>query len=214
MEIVSAFQVKGAKCEKVQLDANLKTLTELGSIRRVVSDAEQRLEQPGPNFKELLKNYLAWNFFLDKNRITNQISIFCLLLVTGIQLLFAYPENHVEIWLVILFLWSNFFFFMKQIFVLSSFMKMGPGQWGDRQDDTLWLRRDFAGIQKPSFTWSKAKKASLIEGYMLVTCLWRSLEMSSTSISPSPSRMGFTLFIKQKRTLSKIWNATWRESGK
>ena len=28
----------------------------------------------------------------------------CIFLVTGIQLLFAYPENHVEIWLVILFL--------------------------------------------------------------------------------------------------------------
>ena len=47
---------------------------------------------------------LAWNFFLDKNRITNQISIGCILLVTGIQLLFAYPKNHVEIRLVGLFL--------------------------------------------------------------------------------------------------------------
>ena len=61
---------------------------------------------PGPNFIELLstKICLAWNFFLDKNRITNHISICCLLLVTGTQLLFAYPENHVEIWLVILLL--------------------------------------------------------------------------------------------------------------
>ena len=51
-------------------------------------------ESKGPNFIELLstKNCLAWNFFLDKIRITNQISICCILLVTGIQLLFAYPE--------------------------------------------------------------------------------------------------------------------------
>ena len=84
--------------------------------------------KPGPNFIELLstKICLAWNFFLDKNRITNQISICCILLVTGIQLLFAYPENHVEIWLVILFL-SRKKFHAKQIFVLSSSMKLGPG---------------------------------------------------------------------------------------
>ena len=60
----------------------------------------------GPNFIELLSTRicLSWNFFLDKNKITNQISIFCILFVTGIQLLFAYPENHVNIWLLILFL--------------------------------------------------------------------------------------------------------------
>ena len=36
----------------------------------------------GPNFIELLstKICLAWNFFLDKNRIANQISICCMLL--------------------------------------------------------------------------------------------------------------------------------------
>ncbi len=49
----------------------------------------------------------------------------CILLVTGSQLLFAYPENHVEIWLVILFL-SRKKFHAKQIFVLSSSMKLGP----------------------------------------------------------------------------------------
>ena len=32
--------------------------------------------------------------------ITSQISICYIVLVTGIQLLFAYPENHMEIWLV------------------------------------------------------------------------------------------------------------------
>ena len=41
--------------------------------------------------------------------VTNQSSICCMLLVTGIQLLFAYPENHVEIWLVILFSSWNIF---------------------------------------------------------------------------------------------------------
>ncbi len=50
----------------------------------------------------------------------------CILLVTGSQLLFAYPENHVEIWLVILFL-SRKKFHAKQIVVLSSSMKLGPG---------------------------------------------------------------------------------------
>ena len=49
------------------------------------------LREPGSNFIELLSAQicLAWSFFLDKNRITNQISICCRLLVTGIQLLFA-----------------------------------------------------------------------------------------------------------------------------
>ena len=50
----------------------------------------------------------------------------CIFLVTGIQLLFAYPENHVEIWLVILFL-SREKFLAKQIFVLSISIKLGPG---------------------------------------------------------------------------------------
>ena len=72
--------------------------------------------KPGPNFKELLstKICLAWNFFLDKNRITNKISICCIFLVTGIQLLFAYPKNHLEIWLVVLLL-SRKKFHAKQI---------------------------------------------------------------------------------------------------
>ena len=47
--------------------------------------------RPGPNFIELLSKQicLAWNFFLDENSITNQLFICCILLVTGIQLLFA-----------------------------------------------------------------------------------------------------------------------------
>ena len=58
--------------------------------------------------------------------ITNQISICCILLDTGIQVLFVYPENHVAIWLVNLFL-SMKKFHAKQIFVLTGFMKLGPG---------------------------------------------------------------------------------------
>ena len=73
------------------------------------------------------KYCLAWNFFRDKNRITNQISICCILIVTGNQLLFAYPENHVETWWVFLFL-SRKKFHAKQTFMLSSSMKLGPGQ--------------------------------------------------------------------------------------
>ena len=46
-----------------------------------------------------------------------------LLLVTGIQLLFAYPKNHMEIWLVILFLLRKKFH-AKHICVLNTgFMK-------------------------------------------------------------------------------------------
>ena len=47
------------------------------------------------------------------------------MLVTGIQLLFAFPENRMEIWLVNLFL-SRKKYHAKQIFVLSSSMKLGP----------------------------------------------------------------------------------------
>ena len=54
------------------------------------------------------------------------MSICCILLVTGLQLLVAYPENHVETWLVILLL-SRKKCRAKQIVVLSSSMKLGPG---------------------------------------------------------------------------------------
>ena len=93
----------------------------------------------GPNIRaqfyiELLSTTvcLAWHFFLDKNRITNQIFFCCILLVTGIQLLFAYPKNHIEIWLVILFL-SRRKFHAKQICVLGSSMKLGPDLWHNSQ---------------------------------------------------------------------------------
>ena len=83
---------------------------------------------PGPNFIELLstKVCLAWNFFLCKNRITNRTFILLHCLVTGIQM-YAYLENHVEIWLEILFL-TRQTFHAKQFFVLSSSMKLDPGQ--------------------------------------------------------------------------------------
>ena len=54
-----------------------------------------------------------------------------MLLVTGIQLLFAHLENHVEIWLLILFLLRQKFH-AKQIFVLSSSMKLGPDGHGGK----------------------------------------------------------------------------------
>ena len=89
---------------------------------------------PGPNFIELLSTEICWacTFFLDKNRNTNKIAIYCILFVTGNQLLLAYPENHVEIWLVIPFL-SRKKFHAKQFFVFSSSMKLGP-------DLSAWTR--------------------------------------------------------------------------
>ena len=56
---------------------------------------------------------------------------------TGIQLLFAYPENHMEIWLVNLFL-SRKKFHAKQMFVLSSSMKLGPVP---NMDPKPWFRK-------------------------------------------------------------------------
>ena len=46
---------------------------------------------------------------------------------SGIQLLFAYPENHMEFLLVILFL-SRHKFHAKQIVVLSTSMIYGPDE--------------------------------------------------------------------------------------
>ena len=48
---------------------------------------------------------------------------YCLLLIFGC--FFAYPENHVENWLVILFL-SRQKFHAKQMLVLSRSMKLAP----------------------------------------------------------------------------------------
>ena len=61
-----------------------------------------------------------------KNNITNHILVCYILLVTGIQLLFAYPKNQEDIWLVILFLLRKKFH-AKQTFVLTGFMKLGAG---------------------------------------------------------------------------------------
>ena len=55
----------------------------------------------------------------------NQTLICCKLLITGIQLLFAYPENHMEIWLVALFLLRKKFH-AKQICVLTRLSEIGP----------------------------------------------------------------------------------------
>ena len=71
------------------------------------------------------KNLLSMKCFPDKIKITSQTSIYHKVLVTGIQLLFAYPENHMEIWLENLFL-SRKKFLAKRICVLSSFMQLGP----------------------------------------------------------------------------------------
>ena len=83
------------------------------AIQEGLSDhsVSQALLDAGPNFIELLSRRicLAWNFFLGKNRFTNQIYICCILLITGVQLLFAYPVNHMDIWLVMLcFMLSKF----------------------------------------------------------------------------------------------------------
>ena len=101
---------------------HLSTLQLLASIGHISQPS--RLLPSGPNFikPESTKICLVWNFFSDKNKITNQILVCCILLVTGIRLLFAYPENHMEIWLVILFLLRKKFH-GKQIFVLTGFMK-------------------------------------------------------------------------------------------
>ena len=64
------------------------------AIQEGLSDhsVSQALLDAGPDFIELLSTRicLAWNFFLGKNRFTNQISICFILLVTGIQLLIAH----------------------------------------------------------------------------------------------------------------------------
>ena len=60
------------------------------------------------------------------NKVTNPISICCILLVTGNQLLD--PENHVKIWMDILFLLRKKIY-AKQYFVLTGFMKLGPDKF-------------------------------------------------------------------------------------
>ena len=112
---------------------HVHTVPRHGHMNELTKYTQQRpitfgnCQRPGHNFIELLSttNCLAWNFVIDKNsRNTNKISICWILLVTGNQLLFAYPKNHVEMWVVILF-WARQTFHAKQIFVLSSSMKLG-----------------------------------------------------------------------------------------
>ena len=67
----------------------------------------------------------------------------CILVVTSIQLLFAYPKNQVEIWLVILFL-SRQKIHAMNIFVLSRSMKLGP----DGQSLLLFLK-DYLVLKLP-----------------------------------------------------------------
>ena len=75
------------------------------------------VDRHGSNFIEH-NNLLS----IDKDRIKTKFVFVVYFLLHGIQLLFAYPDNHEEIWLVILFS-SRKTFPAKQVFVLSSFMK-------------------------------------------------------------------------------------------
>ena len=93
------------------------------------------------NFIELLSTTIcfAWNFFHDKNRITSQISICCMLFLTGIQLLFACPKFTWK------FGWHSCSFqernFMLSNFLFSSAMKLGPGDIA-RSHGTLFADED------------------------------------------------------------------------
>ena len=114
-------------CNSVKAQAPLHDIMAMQSFRSAMMHENRVQSYPGTNFIELLSSTicLASNFSLDKNRMTYQTSICCILLVTGIQLLFVHTENHVEIWSAILFL-SGQTFHAKQICVLSSSMKLGP----------------------------------------------------------------------------------------
>ena len=74
---------------------HLKTLDSIGKCWR-----------PGPNFIELLSTTicLAWNFFLDENRITNQISTWFSGWANNSWTPVTRSIQQIEIWLVILFL--------------------------------------------------------------------------------------------------------------
>ena len=112
----------------------------------------KRYIRPGPNFIKPVstKNCLAWNFCLDKNKITNQILICCILLVTDIQLLFAYPENHVEIsgWESCFYKGRNFM--LSKLLCLQALWNWAQGTTAKEQGTMAiadgYLRPDF--IQK------------------------------------------------------------------
>ena len=82
----------------------------------------------GPNFTRPVstKICLAWNFDLDRNRITNQIATWFSGFKQTINSWIPVSSNmqQMEIWLVILFL-TRKKFHAKQIFVLSISMKLG-----------------------------------------------------------------------------------------
>ena len=73
------------------------------------------------------KSCLAWNFSLDKNRITKQFSMWFLGQANNSWRPVTSHMKQMEILLVIPFL-SRLKFHAKQIFVLSSSMKLGPVQ--------------------------------------------------------------------------------------
>ena len=81
----------------------------------------------GPNFIELVSTKIcsAGNFFLDKNKITNQISTWFSGLANNSWIPVKSNMQQTENWLVILFL-SRKKCHAKQTFVLSSSMKLGP----------------------------------------------------------------------------------------
>ena len=100
----------------------------------------------GSNFIELLstKICLAWNVCLDKNRISQPN--FYVIFKISIQQLNTRKCNKMEIQLVILFL-SRKKFHAKQIIVLSSSMKLGPGlHWRPWLWLTATLRTSFTSM--------------------------------------------------------------------
>ena len=100
--------------------------------------------------------------------MTNQISMCWILLVTGIQLLFAYLENHVEMWLEILFLSKG------KHFMLSTFLCLAAlWNWALIQMDKLtgknpvsrWIR-DCISPVKGWILVSKLKNCHVVNIYV------------------------------------------------
>ena len=84
----SAFQVCGAKCENVRLEADLRSLIELGSMRRVVSDAERRLERPGNLMQHRTQKPVAmlpgpWSNLVVSEELSRSLGLAKLPLKTG-----------------------------------------------------------------------------------------------------------------------------------
>ena len=83
--------------------------------------------QSGANFIELLKHKicLSMKSLPWSNRITNQIFMWCLLLLTCIRPLFAEHNIHKEFWLAYWFYLPRFLV-LKQILVLKQLYEIGP----------------------------------------------------------------------------------------